>query len=497
MVGGYLLTAAAEAQYPVSRVGTEYEWHAPARTEVNNLTSVLRSSGVYGFIFNSSETPSGDYGTYNWCNMPHVRPSEYIRPAPDFELQFVEVIHRHHKRTPYASNGFPVEAYPWDCNDTRLFQYGQPMGQPEPAHVYRQILNSPENPFRPSGWTGTCAFPQITAEGLQDSWQHGVDLFDVYHGLVGLLPARGSNFQSVVRYRVTNNAITSQVAGMIVSGMWRTTGAVPLTVQPEGIDSLEPEYNCPAGQRLFDEIKSNRNPDWKKHLEVAAGWFQTLDDISGVRRDDTGFHASFDHYYDNLSARQCHAKPLPCDLTEGLDNSTCVEQELADAVYRIGNWEYSQIYRDHPSSLLASAASLGVWIGELMSHLRDSMTNATNIIYYHNVAHDGTLSRLLSILQLDEMVWPGMGSEVVFELYRQKRDGCSPGSVSLKTAGIYSTSSPSTECFYLRVLFGGRPLKSSSPLLGTMDMIPVNKVLEYLEALVGKGADMVQSICRS
>lgn len=140
-------------------------------------------------------------------------------------------MHRHHKRTPYASNAFPIEPYPWDCHDARVFHYAQPARRPEPARVYREASVSPENPFRPSGWTGSCAFPQITAQGLLDSWQHGVDLYDVYHDLLGLLPARDAKFRSAVRYRVTNNAITSQVAGMVISGMWQTTDPFPLTIQ--------------------------------------------------------------------------------------------------------------------------------------------------------------------------------------------------------------------------------------------------------------------------
>jgi acid phosphatase len=67
-------------------------WHAPAKTQINNLTSALNSDGVYGFIFNSSSTPNHNYGTYNWCNMPHVRPAEYVVADKTFELQYVELV---------------------------------------------------------------------------------------------------------------------------------------------------------------------------------------------------------------------------------------------------------------------------------------------------------------------------------------------------------------------------------------------------------------------
>jgi hypothetical protein len=169
-------------------------------------------------------------------------------------------------------------------------------------------------------------------------------------------------------------------------------------------------------------------------LTAASSLYATLDNISGVPRTDNGFHMSFDHYYDNLSARQCHNKPLPCKLVNGVNSTKCVTQAIADEVYRLGQYEYSYMYRDDPRSLAAAAASYGVWIGELTTHLRDIMDGNRDIIYRHNVAHDGSMARLLSVLQLDVMVWPGMGSEVVFELYKKDDVVATPTTTTMVTA---------------------------------------------------------------
>lgn len=142
-------------------------------------------------------------------------------------------IHRHHKRTVYASNSFPVESYGWDCNDEKLFYYGQPMkGKSTPT--YWQGYISPTNPFVPSGFHGTCQFPQITAEGLDDSWRHGQDLHGVYHDLLHFLP---QNVNGKVAFRVTQNVITSEVAGMAVSGMFGDEAEYPLLVE---VSMIEP-----------------------------------------------------------------------------------------------------------------------------------------------------------------------------------------------------------------------------------------------------------------
>lgn len=301
-----------------------------------------------------------------------------------------------------------MESYHWNCDDQGLYYYGQALtsGSKQAANGYWHGFTSPINPFVPSGWIGTCSFPQITSGGLDDAWTHGHDLYGVYHDLLGFLPSTEDDWRSKVLYRVTNNVITSQVAGMLINGMWNTTDSIPLLIQTTGIDSLEPQYSCAVGSSLSNAIKSSSNVDWQSHLDSSADLFATLDDISGVPEDDSGFHASYDHYFDNLSARQCHDKPLPCKLVDG-QNSTvnCVDQALADAVYRMGQWEYSQIYRDANASLAASVASYGVWIAELSAHLRDVVEGkGDGTIYLHNVAHDGSTSRVLSILQADVMV---------------------------------------------------------------------------------------------
>lgn len=86
------LAAASLARHSTADSTVDLSWHAPNSTVINNLTSVIGSSGVYGFIYNSSASPADEYGIYNWCNMPHVRATEYKKPSPEYKLQYVEVV---------------------------------------------------------------------------------------------------------------------------------------------------------------------------------------------------------------------------------------------------------------------------------------------------------------------------------------------------------------------------------------------------------------------
>lgn len=382
----------------------------------------------------------------------------------------VQQIHRHHKRTPYASNTFPRETYPWYCDDEALFFYGEPLPDSTSAQIHWQVYTSPSNPLAPSGFTGTCQFPQISGAGLNDSRQHGRDLYGVYHDLLHFLP--DSYDPKKVTYRVTNNVITSQVVGQVVEGMFEgiTNLSLQVLIQPDSIDSLEPAYACAAATKLYAEYGvGSTNPNWTLHLDMSQTLYATLDAISGVSTTDPGWHQCFDHYFDNLSARQCHGKPLPCKATNATD---CVTQEEADAVYRRGIYEYSFIWRDAPQSLPRAVASYGIWVAEVASNLRAAINGTGEVIYRHNVAHDGSVSRLLSILQVDVMVWPGMGSEVVFELYSK---------------GKY---------WFVRVLWGGQVLRSSNPSLGLLNFIPASTLLAYFDGLVGVQASLVPGLCK-
>ena len=71
----------------------DLSWHPPNSTAVNNLTSVVNGTGIYGYIFTSSATPASiPYSTYNWCDMPHVRAQEYPSAPSGYKLEYVELV---------------------------------------------------------------------------------------------------------------------------------------------------------------------------------------------------------------------------------------------------------------------------------------------------------------------------------------------------------------------------------------------------------------------
>lgn len=144
--------------------------------------------------------------------------------------------------------------------------------------------------------------------------------------------------------------------------------------------------------------------------------------------------------YDNLSAKQCHGKPLPCSLN---NTAICTPQEDADAIYRLGNYEYayksviafslvlvladgddeySYRWRIAENSTLYSALTMGAWFIELQDHINGKIDGSNNVKYFHkwvykvlilrfwlnrydgiSFAHDGSISPVLGVLQIDKV----------------------------------------------------------------------------------------------
>jgi len=84
-----LFVVAGAAQSAVN----ESTWYAPNSTWITDLSQVVNVTGVHGFIFNSSQLPAGvPYGTYDWCNMPHIRKDVYPEVNDRYKLEYVEVV---------------------------------------------------------------------------------------------------------------------------------------------------------------------------------------------------------------------------------------------------------------------------------------------------------------------------------------------------------------------------------------------------------------------
>lgn len=446
-------------------VGVQTEGSGAAWSVFGNLSVVMDPlAGTNGGVYSTSGVVD-HYGEYNYCNMPHVRPGLYVVPPSDHRLKYVEVVHRHHKRTPYQLNTFPREDVALQCGDVTEFHYaGTDPDHNSPGSLVAvppvgwQVYHDAANPMVATGFNGTCRFPMITAEGLRDAAQHGRDLYAVYHTLLGFLPERYN--ASEVVYRVTLNVITLQVVGLVIGAMFPNhTDQVSVLLQAPSTDSLEPAYACKAADQLKAAVR--QEPEWMYHLELAKPLLAQLDAISGVDPASDEWHSLLDHYFDNLSSRSCHQIPYPCSVVDRLQ---CVTPAMAEQVFRLGDYEYNYQWTAARQLQQYLAYRYGAWLAELrlrIAALGLAQPAATvsgvlaSVKYRHNVAHDGSVAPLLGALEAAYLRWPGMGAEVVFEVWeKQGRD-------------------------YVRVLYGGEVLQTRG-VLGAVDMVDAAVFLEFL-----------------
>jgi hypothetical protein len=87
-----IVAATTYGHYSMAAASVDLGWYPPNATVINNLTNVLATTGVYGFVYNNSYPTDLPYGTYDWCNMPHVRKQEYQKPSDEYKLKYVELV---------------------------------------------------------------------------------------------------------------------------------------------------------------------------------------------------------------------------------------------------------------------------------------------------------------------------------------------------------------------------------------------------------------------
>ncbi|KAH7888873.1 phosphoglycerate mutase-like protein [Phlebopus sp. FC_14] len=419
----------------------------------NASSSVLAMLTPTLGIYNSSATPSYlPWDTYNYCNAPHVNAEHYIEPEDtEATLVYLNVVIRHHKRTP--DNLFPSERYlnppsGWDCSDITQYDYAtisephnaeddmQPNASAGSAQVYHNTIIPDWHPFAAEIWPGTCDAGQLTREGLEDAVRHGRDFWSVYHHKLNFLTRVN---QGEIHVRATTEVRTHQVAGAILYGMDPSTRKErwPIRTQPQNIDSLVPNYDCPKADAIRAAYQSI--PAWTDHLVQHQDLQDRLDATLGTS---------------GLTAwNSCH--PLPCNAT-----GACISQKDADEVFRLGDWEYNYIWNAAQNASTYTSLTFGVFFTELSRNLhRVKRGKHTHKLKFY-VGHDGSMIRLAAGLRIGlgggegTLRWPAMGSEIIIEVWRDRK-----------------------QAEYVRVIHEGMPVAD-------LEWVPFQAFMDLLEAQI-------------
>ncbi|KAJ5561941.1 hypothetical protein N7461_000702 [Penicillium sp. DV-2018c] len=397
------------------------------------------SAGTYGGTYEAARNgPTGrtPYGIYDYCSMPHPRSPEYKLPealtngSADRKLVYLEYLQRHQRRTPYnILPGGEDQAY--HCDDVRTYLYAGPHSASgiQPMPMYAQTYQDASNPFSP-GVNGTCQYPQITIGGIQDGYRHGRDLWAIYGDKLGLIPTTPNE-------RVCYDE------------------ALPLHQMVSSVDTVDGGYSCSAVDSTLQSLKSTTQ--WKEHLHVTEGLRSKLSVILGAT--PTSWQSTFDHFSDNFQARLCNGYKLPCSL---FNSSACVTMEMAEEVFRAGDWEWNYYWRTNPDVVKYIQVVEGLFIGEIISRLQAVQDGSSSVDYSHTFIHDGDIGPILGSLGVEALRWPGMASNIAFEVWKTE--------VEQHDASLYA-----------RVLYSGHPLRS---IHGPLDWIPLSRLIDIMSPYV-------------
>ncbi|KAM0169085.1 hypothetical protein ACHAPF_010335 [Botrytis cinerea] len=427
------------------------------------------SLGSYGGIYSAPVKPTTSnitYGTYDYCSMPHPRVQEYRLPSPiangsvKAQLVYLEYLQRHQRRTMY--NVLPSgETVPFNCSDILPYLYAGPHDNTleQPIAVYASTYTDAHNPFLSNYISGTCQYPQLTIGGLLDGYQHGQDISGVYGatGKLSLLPTSPSLEQTY--FRSSESPLTQQSAGGVLRGIWPNyQGSIALHQQESSLDTVNAGYSCSTIASTLAKIQSTT--EWQAHLTATSALRTTLGTMFNA--DSSAWQGTMDHFADNFQARICNGYSLPCSPTE---TSKCVTQEMADEVFRAGDWEWNYYWRANPYVQKYIQAVEGLFIGEIVSRL-ESVANGTiqRGKYSHTFVHDGDIGPVAGALGINALRWPGMGSNIAVEIWK-----------------LQNFTSPPIDGHFARVLYSGQPMQS---IHGDLDWVPLRTLLEILKQFV-------------
>ncbi|SPO38695.1 related to acid phosphatase [Pseudozyma flocculosa] len=432
-------------------------------------------------IYTSSVTPAHlPWNTYNYCNAPRVSAAHYIKPqgpgTEGAELVYLNVVQRHHKRTP--DNTYPNErAYnptAWECDDFKQVSYGIGTGNASRLRthsVYHQVETPSWHPLASLIWEGSCDKGQLTSAGLQDSIQHGKDFASVY-GPNGVNPLLKHGVNERDLYIRTSNADrTYQVSAGLLAGMGYRN-EFPVHTQPQSIDDIVPNYSCAHADDLRDSYQ--QLPAWTDHIKSKAGLFASLNAVVGTA-NQSSWNTWIDHHFDAMASRQCHGHSLP----ENPETKEAIGQDLANQAYAEGDWEYDYIWNTAEGADDYVRYGFGVFVQELAENLKAFRDGKERHKVKYYVGHDGTMVRLFkSLAQSGQIRWPAMGSEVVIEVWR-KPNG----------------KGQNDKQHYVRILQYGSTMATNADLLASspghggdgghlIAWTPLDDVIKYLESRV-------------
>lgn len=368
---------------------------------------------------------------YTYCDAVFPSADSY-EPLPNAELKMVQVVVRHGDRSPVHL--IPHDKTRWTCDkiveNMSLHAAGQL--KTNSTGSFTQVIEIPEwnkkYGFSNQVWQGSCEVGQLTYKGKNQHHNLGSHLRNIYVDKLGFLDPVASHNSLYARSTYVQR--TKDSAESLIGGLWPNRDPVedppiPLHSYPQAIETMFSNSNaCPKIGKLFDEI--SQSPQHQRFLKKHGPLMARLEGIFGV--SGKGWSDNWDGYIDVLWARKCHGKKLPCSgqSNEERKYQICASDQDADQANMNANFEWALKFRDHPLAKNLTRLAIGNFVGTLTEQIRSKIAGKEGDLKFALYSgHDTTVAPLLGVLKADNynMMWPPYASNIVFELWKEKRTG--------------------------------------------------------------------------
>ncbi|KAJ1965092.1 hypothetical protein GGI12_001008 [Dipsacomyces acuminosporus] len=390
----------------------------PAPTSSPSTSGTTYDTSVAEYSF--------DDAGYTYCQAAFPSPKSY-KPVPNASLEFVQLIVRHGDRT--TEQILPNEDSTWTCDGVEedIYLHGPKQPNDNTTGTVKQVIEIPEwnkkYGFSNQIWKGSCESGQLTDRGKAQHRYLGSQLRQIYVDDLKFLPSKLKNADSVY-LRSTYSWRTKNSAESLLGGLWPNRGhgaadAITLHSYPQSIETMFDNSDaCPKIKDLSKKII--KSDQYKKFLSDENDLMTKLNSNFGV--DGSKWTEKWSKQLDVLLPRHCYNMKLPCNTTA---NNCPTDSDVAQTM-RNGHYQYAFMYRDHPLSPKYTRLSIGSFLGTLRDQLQDYIAGRLGklkIAIYSG--HDSTVAPILGVFKSSNrhMLWPPYASNLIFELWKQKKDG--------------------------------------------------------------------------
>ncbi|KAH9515570.1 2-phosphoxylose phosphatase 1 [Bulinus truncatus] len=384
-------------------------------------TFVIDDAADFVHQHKDSRSPLSVPRIAKYCNPPSGQPSGEEGLVPkDYVLISVHVVIRHGDRSPITK--LPNGKHQDISCITDVSQYSHLPKVSNFVHVMAAatVNRTKDNTFRMWGMYPShtvCADGQLTGQGAIQHVLNGIHYSERYRHQHRLFDE--TNWEHKVVAHSTEVSRTYQSAIAFLYGLLPVFEIEKINLnRASNIHFCEnnlvgPYCNCLGLENI--NVRAGQECRAKKEYVAAIKHFKRLarhiSNILDIEEHQLQWPTAL---MDGLSTFACHNIPFPCNA-----NRTCLTSRDIEAVWEPVDFLSNCLNKNQKYLSFAKISMFGL-LYRIAMEFKNAVDNVSGPRFHLYSGHDTTVSPLISALELQDGVWPGYATRIVFELYHRQ-----------------------------------------------------------------------------